>query len=259
MAIEHEDHSDAHSVGLGELPYEVRQTRGETYEEEVKPQGPPGVVRHVPGSRVRPQIPVPPLMPTPSDVRGQNVALKDTEIAPFGLPATNFLVQTTFDARPINGNDWRHENVILLTPQADPPVNTGTVPFTVPPGRIAIIRDFEWQTDDPIAIDPISNPATQNNMIELTQPYSVALRVAGSIQRTYERIFRQEGTETVYAIAQENELIEVIVTINPDYGGTLPNAYSPMITIKMHGNLLDTRGREKQYEPANEYQGDVLK
>ena len=259
MAIEHPDHSDINA--LGELPYDVRRERGETYEGEVKPLGPPGVIEQIPGSPA-PPIEPPPLMPKPHDISGQNAALVDTNLAPFGLPAVNFLVQTTYDARPINGNDFRHEDVVALEPAGDPPLTTAFVTFQVPPGRIAVLRRIQWTTNQLAEFSPISS--TENNSVNpiamaFTSPVFIVLTVGGSIQRTYERIFRQESTEDVYAIAAENEFITLTVTINDDFSGTLPNQYSPNFIFNIYGNLLDTRGREKQYEPANEYQGDVLK
>ena len=262
--MDHEDHNGDHAQpdlarGLGELPYDVRRERRETYEQEVKPVGPPGIITEIPGQPPGEIIEPPVIIPRPTDVEGQNVALIDTESAPFGLPAVNFLVQTTYDARPINGNDFRFENVVALEPGGDPPLTSASVTFTVPPGRIAVLRRIAWTTNILAETSPISSTENGPNAIETTQIVFVRLTVAGSIQRTYEKIFRQQSDEDVYVIAAENEEIILTVEINPDFNGTTPNQYSPNFTFYMYGNLLDTRGREKQYEPANEYQGDVLK
>lgn len=261
MAIEHEDHQQGNQPGgLGELPYQVRRERGETYENEVQPLGPPGVVTEMPGTPAQIPQPPPPMMPQPTDVRGQNVALVDTNLAPFGLPAVNFLVQTTYDARPINGNDFRFENVLAIGPGEDPPVDSASVTFTVPPGRIAVLRRVVWIAHTIAPFSPISTTENGPEAINTTSIVFARLQVAGTIQRTYERMFRQEGDETVYVIAAENEQIIFSIFSNPDYSGTTPNQYDGANwSVYFYGNLLDTRGREKQYEPANEYQGDVLK
>lgn len=261
--MDHPDHPDGQPSlerGLGELPFDVRRERDETYEQEVKPMGTPGILTEMPGEPAREIIEPPIMLPSPADVRGQNVALIDTEAAPFGLPAVNFLVQSTYDARPINGNDWRFEDVVALDPAGDPPVTSASVTFTVPPGRIAVLRRISWVTNQLALFAPIS--ATDNgdpDAMAFTSIVFVRLTVSGSIQRTYEKIFRQQSDEDVYVIAAENEKIILTVEENPDFSGTTPNQYGPNFTFYMYGNLLDTRGREKQYEPANEYQGDVLK
>lgn len=259
MAIEHEDHAGGHGQ-LGELPVDVRRERRETYEDEVSPMGPPGVIEEIPGSPAQIPEPPPPLLPVPRDVMGQNVALVDTNKAPFGLPAVNFLVQTTFDARPINGNDFRFENVLAIGPGEDPPVTSASVTFTVPPGRIAILRRVVWTPHTIAPFNPISTTDNGPDAIQSTSIVFARLAVAGSIQRTYERMYRQEGDETVYVIARENETMIFTIFDNPDYSGTTPSQYDGANwTVYFYGNLLDTRGREKQYEPANEYVGDVLK
>jgi len=258
MTIEHEDHQDINSE-LGELPYGTSEERRELYSDEVPAElGPPGIISDMPGSP-RPQPPQLPLMPRPRDVRGANAALIDAATAPIGTPTTDFLIQTTFDARPINGNDWTFFNVLALDPNGDvgAPVSSQTLRFTVPDGRVAIIRRFNWESTQILAIPGNPEPS-EIGMIELFVPVFVSLAVSGFVQRTYERIFQQEGTRDTYAIGFEKETIDVTITINTDFSGSLVG-YQPAFFVEMYGNLLDTRGREKQYEPANEYRGGILK
>lgn len=257
MAIEHPDHQDVNA--LGELPQEVREERGELYTGEVYPQGPPGILEEIPGS-ARPMPLEPPLMPTPTDVRGQNIGLEQAQRTPMGLPAVDYLIQTTFDARPINGNDWTFLNVMALDVNGDigTPVLSQTLSFTVPDGRVGIIRNFSWTTTQLLAAAASPEPADLG-MIELFEPVFVTLAVNGFVQRTYERIFSQEGERDCYAIAFEKETIDISVTFNSDFSGSTLG-WQPGYFIQMNGNLLDTRGREKQYEPANQYgAGGILK
>ncbi len=254
MTIEHEDHQDVNA--LGELPFEVSEERRELYGEPPMEMGPAGIISDMPGSP-RPTPPELPLMPSPRDVSGQNRALMDARLAPAGTPTTDFLIQTVFDARPINGNDWTFLELAVIDPNGDvgAPVQAATVKFKVPDGRVAIIRHFKWTSTQVLAIPSLPAPG---DPISDFVPVSVSLAVSGFVQRTYERIFEQEGERDAYAIGFEKETIDITVTFNPTFTGSVVG-YQPSFFVEMYGNLLDTRGREKQYEPANEYQGGILK
>lgn len=256
MTIEHEDHQDIN--GLGELPFQVREDRGETYGHEPIEQGPPGIIQEMPGAP-RPQPPAMPLMPRPRDVAGSNYALETARTAKIGTPTTDFLIQTTFDARPINGNDWQFFNVLALDINGDvgTPVLSQRLSFTVPDGRVAIIRHFKWETNQILGIPGNIEPGDKG-LIDEFVPVFVSLSVSGFVQRTYERIAQQEGERDAYAIGFEKETIDVTVTFSSNFSGSTVG-YQPAFFVTMYGNLLDTRGREKQYEPANEYRGGILK
>lgn len=261
MTIEHPDHADDHKPGgvdvLGELPSRVRRERDETYEQEVKPLGPPGIVEAIPGTPLREIIEPPILLPKPTDVRGQNRALFDAAGAPIGLPAVDFVIQTMFDARPINGNDWQFLNVVALDPNGDvgAAVQTATISFRIPEGRLAIIRHFKW-TSNQVLVLP--SPPAPGDDINLSIPVFMSLGISGFIQRGYERIFQQEGERDAYAIGFEKETIDFTATVNTDFTGSIVG-YQPAFFVEMYGNLIDTRGREKQYEPANVYKEGLLK
>jgi len=261
MTIEHPDHQDQPDIAnrLGELPRQVREERRELYGKEPKSGGPEGIIELMPGAP-RAMPPEPPLMPRPRDIRGANAALVSAQNAPIGLPSVDYLVQSTFDARPINGNDWQFFNVLALDINGDvgAPVLTQTLRFTVPDGRVAIVRNIKWETTQLLAIPGNPEPS-EIGMVELFVPVFIALSVSGFVQRTYERVFQQEGEREVYAIGFEKETIDFTVTSNADFGGSTVG-YQPAFFVEMYGNLLDTRGREKQYEPANQYgAGGVLK
>lgn len=257
MTIEHPDHQDVNT--LGELPRQTREERREMYGKEPIELGPPGIIEQMPGSP-RQMPPEPPLLPMPTDVRGQNIALQTAQNTPIGLPSVDYLVQTTFDARPINGNDWTFLNVLALDINGDvgAPVLTQTLSFIVPDGRVAIVRNVSWTATQLLALPGNPGPVDRGQ-IDLFEPVSVSLAVSGFVQRTYERIFQQEGSRDVYAIGFEKESIDVTITFNPNFTGATIG-YQPGFFVQMNGNLLDTRGREKQYEPANTYgSGGILK
>lgn len=245
MTIEHPDHQDVNR--LGELPRPVREERRELYGREPEPGGTPGIIEQIPGTpRIEP--PEPPLLPMPTDVRGQNISLRAAEETSIGLPGLNYLIQTTFDGRPINGNDWQQLGMITIAPNEDPAVLTATQSFVVPDGRIAIVRKITWTSNQVLALPSI----VEGDLLEEVIPMFLKLGVSGFTQRTYSKIFQQEGNREVYAIGFPGETFDVTVTSNPDFIGSIVG-YEPSFFIEMYGNLLDIRGREKQYEPANVY------
>ncbi len=192
-------------------------------------------------------------VPTPADVisafqRAGEALEAPEEPSPYPL---SYVVQTTFDARPINANDWQ----FVGTPQqlalgADPPINTALFEFTVPEARTAVIRGFEWRLDDPLVI---TSALDREGGGQTFSPIAVRLQVQGNGQVTYGDIEEQEGRREAYAIANANEIIRVridgIVTIS-----NLPvSTWGPLVWVLMHGNLLSQKGRETQFEPANSW------
>ena len=252
--MEHPDHKQNGAGFLGELPRELRQERRELYQDEPPIQPPPGILREIPGAPRYVPAP-PPLMPSIRDVRGSGAALRDAQNAPIGLPAVDFLVQTTFDARPINGNDFQWFNLGYLEPVGDPPaVDFSEVSFEVPRGRLAIVRNIKWWPSQILAVPGLGSGGT----INYASPFFVTLYVSGAVQTSYERIYQQMGERKTYAIAFEREFITVRYTLNPDWTEGF-GQYNPDIYTIISGNLIDSRGREKQYEPANQYINGMLK
>ena len=250
--IEHEDHQDN---ALGELPRSTRVNRREIYGREVPDLGPPGIVDYVPGNAPAPPL-SPPSLPLPYDVERQNITFDEARRAPDGLPPVDFLVQSVFDARPINGNDFYDLQVIGINPNDDPPINSQSFSFTVPDGRLAILRRIEWTTTHLLAIPDI-NPNDGDDITNIS-PVFFTWDISTAVQPTYEKIFQQEGILDVYGIAFEKEKITIKVTSNPSFSGDITN-YQPNFFVKLYGNLINTQGREKQYEPANKYENGVLK
>ena len=240
--------------GMGELPRNVRLPRRELYNREAVEQGPPGVLEEIPGAP-QPQPPEPPMLPSIADVRGQNQGVLDSNSIPYGLPQTGYVVQSTYDARPINGNDFQFLDFTALSLVADPPVTRGEVKFIVPPGRVAVLRRINWTSPGAVGLPGFDEVST----IEQLSPVFIQFAISGSVQTTYERIFAQEGSREVYAIAGENESIEFRVILNPEFSGVLPPSTVLGYFVEFYGNLIDTRGRERQYETANQYISGVLR
>lgn len=260
MSIEHPDHDQGER--LGELPVERRIYRRENYGQRPVPPGPPGMVREVPGLRQDvPPVPTPPVLPRPLDVRRSQSAFAESQSLPSGLPSSDFVVQTTFDARPINGVDFQIQRAIAIEPLDDPPVASGTNFFEVPRGRVAIIRRIQFQASEIIAQEPLDSSFNNDPFnVELTQPLFVGITVAGVVPFGYDAIFRQAWDEPTYLILGPGERLELFVSQSFAYSGTLPAGYAPTVFFNIYGNLLQTRGRERAYEPANQYTtGDRLR
>lgn len=256
MAIEHPDHQDV-NLGLGELPLQTREGRRELYESEPEPGGPPGIIEQIPGVfRVAP--PVPPLMPRPRDVRGQNIALLDAARAPSRAPSGDYLIQSTYDALPINGANFQFHEVVALDPNGDvgSPVTSATISFVIPDGRVGVIRSMKWTSNQVLALP--GDPEPGDTLVDFI-PVSVALKVSGFVQTSYEQIFEQQGERAVYAIAFEKESFDFTVRFNSLFGGSTVG-YQPSFFCTLQGQILMTRGREKVYETANTYgPGGLLK
>lgn len=248
------DRDDYERQQLGELPVHRSRERREVYT-----QTPDAPLYGQPGAEVT--------VPRPIDVALQNRALREAQRAPASAPQRDFVVQSTFDARPINGQDFQMQGFFGLDIGGDPPSTATPVDltFTVPSGAIAILRNFAWDADSYLAVMNPGQPLDQmeaDEMLAGSSPYRVTLLVAGSIVRTYGPIYQQVGQRDCYAVAGETEKIILRFQQNVaafSNAGNDATGYNPTISAAMYGNLLKSRGRATPYEPANEYLGDVLK
>ena len=218
---------------LGELPVSKRQERGELYTgDRDRPVPGPGGVFTLPQSVIRSKA------YPPRDVIAQNRAFAAATAAPELQEENPFLITTTFDALPINAQQFQFSDEVspALEPGGDPAVLQGTVTFTVPTGVNGILRGIRWQAD------PVVNEFG----------FDVTLLVRGTVHRTYEgMLLGQTMTDfyPVYALAgPEQTFILQFNTIA--LAG--PAGYSPVIRAFMTGQLILDTGKELQYEPANE-------
>ena len=216
--------------GLAELPAPLRRERGDDYARPVV--GAPGVMQ-----------------PRPHDVERAYGALESAAGAPLGSTPSRHLVQSMFDALPINANNWQARRSVLLTPNGDPAVNTATAEFVVPEARVAILRRMQWYQSDYLFI---SRGLTTLYYGEAS-PTFVELSVQGSVQRTYSSadMQAQQGDVPLYVIANEREVIQVRAT-SDDLGDGIPSDWEVRVFWILTGNLLVNTGKETQYEPSNE-------
>lgn len=248
------DRDDLEAEQLGELPIGVARERRETYDDRRD-----APLYGEPGAQVD--------MPAPRDVQQQNRAFERATDAPAAEVYVDYVVQSTFDARPINGVDFQHQAFFGLDIGGDPPGNPNPVDvtFQVPAGRIGIIREFRWFADTILATTfpgQPSFPEDFDDFLRQSSPFRLGLLINGQVVRTYDQIFQQSGRRTCYAIAGESQSITLRFQANTDFVGTGPNplaSYFPSISVVMRGNLLQSRGREQIFEPANRYIGDRLK
>ena len=217
--------------GLHELPVTKRRERGELYTGDRD--------RPLPGPGGTFQLPPSVIHSVPRDVILQNVAFAGAQAAPELEEENPFDVTTTFDALPINAQQFYFS--ALVDPQLEPFGNgaailQGTVTFTVPIGVNGILRGIRWQA----------------SQIINEEAFNVTLIVQGSVHRTFEAMeLGQAFTEyfPVYALARPGQTFTLQFDIALNTG---PVGYSPPIRAWMIGQLILDTGRELQYEPANE-------
>lgn len=228
--MDRDDREAQELAGLGELPVSKRRERDELYvvdRDRARP-GPGGTFRLPPGV----------MLPSARDVFNQNVAFAAAQAAPALEGDNPYLVTTTFDALPINAQQFQFSAEVApqLEPSGDPEVLQGTVTFTVPTGVNGILRGIRW------AADTIINE----------EAFNVTLIVRGIVHRTYEAMrLGQALTDffPVYALAGPEQTFILQFDIGSGAG---PVGYSPSIRAFMTGQLILDTGRELQYEPANE-------
>ena len=219
---------------LGELPVSKRRERGEIYTgDRDRPVPGPGGTFTLPLSVIKSKS------YPPRDVIAQNRAFAAATAAPE-LPEENpFDITTTFDALPINAQQFQFSDLVFpdLDPGFDPPVLRGTVTFTVPTGVNGILRGIRWQADQVI-----------NEF-----GFDVTLLVRGSVHRTYEAMLLGQSMADffpVYALAGPEQTFTLQFDSIANAG---PAGYGPLqIRAFMTGQLILDTGKELQYEPANE-------
>ena len=216
---------------MGELPAPLRRERGEGYGRPAV--GAPGVMQ-----------------PRAHDVESSQGALDSAAGAPLGSTPSRHLVQSMFDALPINANQWQFRGSVLLEPNGDPSTDTRVVEFTVPEARVAILRRLEWTQSDFLFVD---RNFSQFYYYDIPSPTSVEISIQGSVARTYSSLEMQaqQGDVPVYAIANEREIIQVRAT-SLALGTGIPSDWEVRVFFILTGNLLLNTGKETQYEPSNE-------
>lgn len=215
---------------LGELPADLRRERGEVFARPAS-VGVPGVT-----------------VPRPIDVETSSRALEQAADVPLGSTPSRHLIQSTFDARPINANDWQAHLSVFLQPNYDPAVLTDTAQFVVPDARVAILRRMRWFSSDYLFINRQLNTLYYGE----ASPTFIELSVQSRVQTTYTsgQLQAQEGDLPVYAIANEGEVIQVRGT-SDDLGDGIPSDWEVRVFFILSGNLLVNTGKETQYEPSN--------
>lgn len=220
---------------LGELPISKRAERGEIYRgDRDRPIPGRGGTFVLPPAVVRPVV--------PRDVFNQNRAAAAAAAAPTLEEENPFIVTTTFDALPINAQQFYFS--AISSPQLEPfgngaAVLQGTATFTVPTGVNAILRGIRWQA----------------SQIINEEAFNVTLLVRGTVHRTFEAMeLGQAFTDffPVYALAGPEQTFTLQFDIELNTG---PVGYSPPIRAWMIGQLILDTGKELQYEPANEKPG----
>lgn len=225
---------------LGELTDALFRERGGFPPLARNPRYQPG--QYVPGQTV------------PPDIAYQGRVGKAVEqFGEFGTVEQSTYVQSTFDARPINGVDFLTKQKVRIAFQnpngaaVDVP---GEVSFIVPQGYVGILRGFAWSFNVPIF------PRDDNDSFEMGI-VSISVLVNNVAQNFYNDLDAFGANVAnflpTYIIAETGNEIKVRINLgnlNPA-GITNTTLYDEDMTITLYGNLLLSRGLPAQFEPGS--------
>jgi hypothetical protein len=225
-----------------------------------KPSYPPQ--ENIPSQQVPNRTPYAPGQPQAAEARRQ----QEDHPQAAGSPPSVYVV-STFDARPINavdfntqsGNDPRDVGFqpFATPPDPVPPYSIGSTFYTVGSGRVLVVR--EWQalvvpsqgelvteTEPPSAGNPIFSPLGASNT-----KFTIGFFIDGNPQEgmspivTWATPFGDVFGEC-YIIVEEGQTVEMRIT------GTVGGSLFTQALLAFHGNLLLSKGKQAQYEPATD-------
>lgn len=173
-----------------------------------------------------------------------------------GVPPTESLVFTNFDARPIAGGDFVSNGFATLLPSdVVPNVGGGFYNFTVPDGYRAILRSFQYECFPLFDVSIITDVTTRITIggpaFDLTdgtgQPGS-----GGSNQRGFDQmVFGQIMSEPfpTYLLAEGGQTISLLFVFSGNYLDLSVDGVNT-IAVTLYGNLLTSSGRAITFEPG---------
>jgi len=249
MALEDErdEYGSLGDLPLGDLPRSIGHERG-----EVDPLSPYG--RAPPGSGIAKAADL---------ARSTDITrtMRTTEI-PKGAPALAYGVQSTYDARPIQGTDFQSSACKTLTWIADVVHDASFVPitfsFVVPENTIAVLRSFRYTV----------SPGFTNIVVEGGPCWLQSdLFINDIAVRQYNKMllptFMEEKFPT-FVIVDERLTLKLVLSLAPTQ---IPPTVTLMelaligleslVMFEFYGNIILKSGIPKEFEIANPLGGQV--
>ena len=188
----------------------------------------------------------------PSDIKALDTALGDGS-GVLGSPVIPASVTSTYDARPVNGQDWKATTVGLLAGDGDgaPAEQTLTISQQVPAGFTGVLRGFQFT---PKMIPEIPLESLTNEFFDLTR---VTILVNGIVQQDYNQLkfgAIMDRPQEVFIVAGELQIISMEVVFSASFirsQSILPVETTPVL-LQLYGNNLLTRGLPTPFEIATQ-------
>lgn len=230
---------------LGDLSRGIAHERGETFQDQARGGGPmqgrgPGQPWQI-ADQARPASVIETLSRDPV-----------SKIA----PALAYQVQSTYDARPVQGYDFQHSSCGGLEWGTAGVAGAGFAPvdftFRVPENTIAVLRSFRYQA----TMTPI------NGVVEGGCWLMSDIIVNGLPVREYERmihpVFMKQFFPT-FVIADSNVDVTLRVRMATEPDGSLVEFFTDMdlndlvspVLGELYGNIILKTGIPKEFEIAN--------
>lgn len=263
--MDREDYDE--EPGLGELPPPLMDERGEGFRRARSQAGarfsPPGF----PGGGNPAVIPPPPTPPYFGDAARVSAFGQGGAMLPIVQPPSQFGVEVTYPAQPINSVKFN----VDLTTFLDVPGDTfnspiGVVEWEVPEGFIAVVREITWEPTNLLVIN--AGTPEEGNFDDQYAFTTVILRNGGAVpgQRTIvqgvnsaftarttvfdiEGFIDQIGRFNGYLLANPGDRIGLRFATSANQAGGAN--YVTNINANITGELLVDTGRELAFEPSN--------
>lgn len=264
--MDREDYDDE-PAALGELPPPLMDERGEVYRRAQSQAGarfsPPGF----PGGGNPAVIPPPPEPPYFGEVARASGFAEAGPFIPIVQPPSQFNVEVTYPAQPINSVKFNVDLTTFLDVPGDS-INQliAIVEWEVPQGFIAVIREITWEPSELLNIN--AGTPEEGNFDDQYAFLTTILKNGGAVpgQRTIVQGVNGAGTAIVtvfdaegfidqvgrfkgYLLANPGDRIGLrFATSDQQAGGS---NYVTNIYANITGELLVDTGRELAFEPSN--------
>lgn len=174
----------------------------------------------------------------PPNIAYQARALEAAQKTKVGSPFKYNFVPMAYDARPVQGQDFRLDSGTTIAPETGDPFRKPIFDKEIPPGEIWILRQFMWDFAPALAA-------------QIYWPY-ITVAVNGVAQKGQSNMFIAPG-DIVYdtwAIAGAGDRLQIIAdTTEAQTDPGVPEVY--YLVAECYGQILIDTGMPKEFIPSN--------